>query len=1046
MKLKDLKVINPLDHPICLTKPMRLAYPPAWVEHIPFAMFLMDLARPQVLVELGTHSGNSYNAFCQAVKQLGLNTRCYAVDTWEGDEHAGFYGPEILANLHEHHDPLYGEFSRLIRSTFDDAVNYFSDGSIDLLHIDGLHTYEAVKHDFEIWLPKLSDHAVVLFHDTNVRERGFGVWTLWMELKQRYRSFEFFHGHGLGVLQVGRMPVPELELFFSMTDNQSKRAREFFFTLGSRLSTVMEEEQKVQALTTQVAERDQLIQTYSTQVAERDRVIQTLSTQMTEHERSAQVLLEKIAEANKKVASISTHLSEREQILQALNTKLWEIYGSRAWRLIQFLWKIRLVLIPHGSRRENILRFAKQVLRGKTLKRSKKNVSHEITVQPKQSGGGHIISISPVSIGNTLKAHTEPIDIIICVHNALEDTLNCLETIELHTKQPYNIVLVDDGSNEETRNYLGDFATSRNHCSLIRNEVAKGYTRAANQGLIASNSKYVILLNSDTLVGPEWLDRLYTAITSKDQIGVAGPLSNTASWQSIPQLSENSDWAANPLPDGMTVEQMSEMIARQSAYLYPEVPLLNGFCMMMRRELLHDIGYFDEENFSAGYGEEDDFNLRARKAGWKLVIADDVYIYHAQSKSYSNERRHALGARAGENLRKKHGNDVIQQSVQFMHPNRVMEGIRARSEAMLGAQDCLNKGRRKFAGKRVLFILPVNGVGGGANVVIDEARCMRSMGVDAQIFNLFQYQDGFFRNYPHLDIPTIAGNIEDIASIGKSFDAVIATINTSVKWLKPLEASSIVLGYYIQGFEVFMYPEGSEDAQNALNSYTLIDRIKHFTKTKWVQKMVLENTGANSDVIGISVNTDLFRPRDMRMFDARPVRVVAMIRQWSPYRNPELTMSVLKRIKNTFGETVTIQLFGSRDVRNTEMTLPLDFDWEQYGLLLQPQVANLLSSADIFVDFSGHQAMGLTALEAMSCGCAVIVPENGGATEFVTDRKNGLVVDTHNEEACYSALKLLVEDGELRKNIQIAGIKDVTRYSPETASYRILRSLFGDNN
>jgi hypothetical protein len=172
-----MALFNPLDHPICFSHPLRVASTASerfWMEHIPFGMFLVDALRPRVLVELGTFSGVSFCAFCQAVKELGTGTRCYAVDTWQGDPHNGYYGAEVLSNLKSHHDPLYGGFSRLIQSTFDEAVSHFEGGSIDLLHIDGFHVYEAVRHDFETWLPKMSERGVVLFHDINVRELDFG--------------------------------------------------------------------------------------------------------------------------------------------------------------------------------------------------------------------------------------------------------------------------------------------------------------------------------------------------------------------------------------------------------------------------------------------------------------------------------------------------------------------------------------------------------------------------------------------------------------------------------------------------------------------------------------------------------------------------------------------------------------------------------------------------------------------------------------------------------------------------------------------------------
>jgi Rhamnan synthesis protein F/Methyltransferase domain len=215
--------------------PERLGRVSAWWGHVPFAFWLIANSEPRQLVELGTHYGVSYAAFCEAALRLRLPTRCYAVDHWQGDPHAGAYGEDVYADLKEFHDKCYASFSQLLRRAFDEACGDFTDGSIDLLHIDGFHTYEAVRHDFETWRPKLSSRAVVLLHDTNERQRDYGVWRFLEELKRDAPVFEFLHEHGLGVVAIGADAPEAVKRLCALTDGAAIAAlRERFSLLGGR--------------------------------------------------------------------------------------------------------------------------------------------------------------------------------------------------------------------------------------------------------------------------------------------------------------------------------------------------------------------------------------------------------------------------------------------------------------------------------------------------------------------------------------------------------------------------------------------------------------------------------------------------------------------------------------------------------------------------------------------------------------------------------------------------------------------------------------------
>jgi hypothetical protein len=295
------------------------------------------------------------------------------------------------------------------------------------------------------------------------------------------------------------------------------------------------------------------------------------------------------------IEKLATDVSEKENLIHSQNRIIVEkenviqdILNSRSWRLMQQVHKIRHRLIPVNSQREQVIflalhgyeilkrdgliSFSKHVAfrTSQVMRRSLMKMRLKLRLAPGLSA--KLAQVDPVKPKPEVKPHQATVDIIVCVHNALDDVKRCLESVIRYSNLPYHLILIDDGSDRPTRAYLEEFSHLQD-ARLLRNDQAAGYTRAANWGLRESRSDYAILLNSDTIVTPRWLDRMVACAESDDRIGLVGPLSNTASWQSIPRIfNADGDWADNPLPPGMTPSLMSMLITSIAPACIPVYP------------------------------------------------------------------------------------------------------------------------------------------------------------------------------------------------------------------------------------------------------------------------------------------------------------------------------------------------------------------------------------------------------------------------------------------------------------------------------------------
>ncbi|WP_052016887.1 glycosyltransferase [Paenibacillus sp. MAEPY2] len=382
----------------------------------------------------------------------------------------------------------------------------------------------------------------------------------------------------------------------------------------------------------------------------------------------------------KEISGLESTVKEKENQLEQTKLNLNRIYNSQGFRFLLKCYKLRDKLLPEKSKRKKILKIMYKLMsKRKELKLiiTKANIKkavyyfkkgnlltvmskieHKVNLQseeiqkieskPEKNYFFDMISQSPSKI---FKEDTI-IDIVIPIYDALDYTRKCIATVLKNTSIPFNLYLLNDkspDSNVET--YLNSLkGYSKNNflqnLYVIHNEKNMGFVKNVNNGMRLSTND-VVILNTDTEVPPYWLERLVKPMLEDRSIATITPFSNCATICSYPNFCED-----NELPQGQSVNESDQYFKKFSTEKVIEIPTGIGFCMAMNRKALNQIGYFDEDAFGKGYGEENDWCMRAKHAGYKNVLVPNLFVYHKHGVSFALQKDKNKQERIMENLKK----------------------------------------------------------------------------------------------------------------------------------------------------------------------------------------------------------------------------------------------------------------------------------------------------------------------------------------------------------------------------------------------------------
>lgn len=648
------------------------------------------------------------------------------------------------------------------------------------------------------------------------------------------------------------------------------------------------------------------------------------------------------------------------------------------------------------------------------------------------------------------------VEIILPVHNGLSYVRDAVAALYAYTaRHTSQVRVVDDASDAVTAAWLRAQAANNGAWLRVeRQDFNLGFIATCNRALTAPQphiSDYVVLLNSDVLVAPHWLERLVACAEADPRIAAVNPLTNCA---------DNIDL---PMAPGASYLAMHAYLAAHRAGHCHDVVTGVGFCWLLRRSALAAVGLFDPI-YGRGYCEESDLCMRLVGAGWRTVVAEDVYVYHRGGASFGDKQqrylhnRRIFDARWGAEYRRQfrafRRADPLQTTRKlFSLPMRwtpqpaMWQAARALLAEWSGARSFQQLARlavrhslavlrsrepnprREVNAQltppgrlRVTYVLDRLVVAGGVLSVLQLVNELIRLGVEARVVAL--YADPLVEEWrPLYTKPLIYRDVATLLAECPDSDMIFATHWNTAPWVQQLWQAGRTrrAAYLIQDYEPWFFPESAAaERQQVKDTYHMLPQ--RIVMSDWLQTRLADD-GYSSDKIPLGMDLGQFYPRSAVATRHHPV-VLAMARPGTPRRGFPATIAALALLKQQ-RPAVEVVLFGDRALR--KQAIP--FAFRDAGLVIrQQQLAALYSEADVFLDASEFQGFGRCALEAMACAAACVLTNLGGVGEYARHEENALLVAPGAVEDMAASMLRLLDDALLRQRLVAQGLETAQRF------------------